>query len=463
MNDPEIINLSPMDASFLLMESPNAPAHFAGLEIFSRPPGQRRSPFRQLVKQYKTGEFSRPFNQRLLRGSWLAMRPPRWNLDEEFDFDYHVRHIAVPAPGRMEDLLSIIARIHAAPMNTDHPLWEYYFIDGLEHRRFAIYRKTHHSLVDGVGSISLLKQSYSESPEDSGVRAPWNPPEVAADKHAKVPFRLPTPQSLRETTRRLAGFAAATVADKMAGKEDTLPLPWTSPPSPFNVPVSPHRRICLRTFSLGEMQSEARRLGVTINDIFLTMCSGTIHNLLEPRGELPERSMTALIPVSLRKSGSTQNHIAFVICELGTQLDSTGARLDWIIRSMNKNREFLNVLPGAGASAISLGFDLAWIAQKNLLHTIPGMAPIANLVLSNVPGPSKPLWMDGSRLEGIWPLSVLMDGQALNITVASYVDRLHAGIVACRHVVDDVEEIGNLLERELEAIKKLKKPKTGRS
>ena len=459
MPHSDIISLSPMDTSFLLMESRNAPAHFAGLEIFSHPKNHRGSLFKDLVKKFgNKDEFTQPFNQRLIRGSWWSLRPPRWHLDEHFDFDYHVRHLAVPPPGRMEDLLKILARIHARPMNPDHPLWEYYFIDGLPKRQFAVYRKTHHSLVDGVGSIALLKKSYAESPDVPMERAPWNPhPRQADGLYGKSKKKSPSGNGAGQTIRDLAGFTMENVRARISGQRDVLTLPWQAPASPINVAISPHRRICLRTFPLDEMREEAHRLGVTINDIFVTMCAGTLRHFLLERDQLPRKTMTAMIPVSVRgKEADTRNKIVFVVCELGTHLDTTRERFRWIVQSMNQNREFLEVLPGPGAAAISLGFDLAWIAQKGLLRTIPGIPPIANLVISNVPGPRRHLYMDGARLEGIWPLSVLMDGQALNITVTSYVDQLHVGVVSCRDVVENIEKIGTLLEEEFAAIKKIK-------
>ena len=450
----DIITLNPIDAAFLFLESDNTPAHFGGLEIFSHPKNHRGSLFKDLARDFEDkDEFSRPYNQRLVPGSLLGLRPPRWRIDEHFDFDYHVRHLAVPAPGHLSDLLKVIARIHSRPLDFAHPLWEYYFIDGLQGRRFAIYRKSHHSAIDGVGGLALVEKTYSHSPRGRMRWAPWNPPaSVTRDRRHRHPFRKAVENAgsmLTGASRAgpLMSFAADTIRRKVTGATAGLTLPYAAPATPFNVPVSAHRRFDIRTLDLNEMRDVAHRLGGTINDLVVTVCAGALRRYLQDKKQLPEKTLTAGIPVSIRKEGEkSKNRIVFVLCELGTHLRDAGERFRWIKNSMDESRRLLEILPEAGATGFTLAMDAAFMLQRSLSGVAPSLPPIANLVISNVAGSQKPLYMNGARLEGMWPLSLLMDGQALNITVSSYVNTMNFGIIACREAVRDVDRIGSFIE-----------------
>ncbi len=444
--------LSLIDWAFLQMETPEKQAHVAGLWIFQLPKGHRGNFFRDLMEGLADWQrVNPPFNLKL-KTPLPKLDLPSWVEDEHVDLDYHVRYAALPKPGTLDQLMELVERIHGYLLDRSRPLWELYFIEGLQGRRVAIYCKIHHALVDGIAGMELMVNTFNPSPEARTVRAVWQPqPEPSAEDRpggllARVGKAYAGVLSQIRSLPELSATLAKTGLQALNLRESKVPLPFTAPKTLLNVPVSAQRRFAVHTLSLTAVKALSEAVDATVNDVILAVCAGALRRYLSAKQALPEQPLVAWMPVSVRSAESDQsgNQVAVVLCSLATGLADPRQRFSAIKASADAAKAQFSEHSAEITSQYTLwlGGLLMLTQQLGLTERI---APPANVVISNVPGPREALYLNGARLVAQYPLSILIDGLALNITITRYADCLDFGVLACREALPDVSTLADYL------------------
>lgn len=430
--------IAPTDAIFLLNESREHPMHVGSLQLFEPPEGAgpdfARSIHQQLVDSPVTEPTFRKRPGRILGGiSSLA-----WTHDDEVDLDYHVQRAALASPGRVRELLAMTSRLHSGLLDRHRPLWEQHLIEGLDDGRFAVYTKVHHALIDGVSAQRLLRRTLTTDPADTEIRAPWNLPKrsrAGADSD-----RSRTADAAR-TIRKLAPSTVSLIRSALT--EQQLTLPFSAPDTMFNVRIGGARRCAAQSWPLDRIRAVKAASGATVNDVVLAMCSAALRAYLEEQNALPDTPLIAMVPVSLRtesEADSGGNIVGTILCNLATHIDDPAERLEIISASMREGKRLFAEMPRIQALAVS-----AVMVSPLGLASLPGFVsmtrPPFNIVISNVPGPQQPMYYHGARMDGSYPMSIVLDGQALNITLSSNADNLDFGIVGCRRSVPHLQRL----------------------
>lgn len=440
--------ISPLDSTFLLAESREHPLHVAGLQLFTPPADAGPEFVRDTYAGLCAQQDVTPTFRKRPATALGAISNVAWNLDDDVDLDYHVRRSALPAPGRVRELLELTSRLHGTLLDRHRPLWEMHLIEGLNDGRFAIYTKMHHAVVDGISALNLLQGSLSTEANDAAITAPWSLPPRATATHADS-GRL---QKLTGTMQSAAALATSTVKlGRAALLEQQLTLPFRAPRTMFNVPIGGARRCAAQSWSLDRIKAVKNAAGVTVNDVVLAMCAGALKTYLIENDALPDVPLIAMVPVNLRTAHDADggNVASAVLCNLATDLDDPAQRLAAIQASMRDNKTVLSQLPRAQAIAMGLSTTLG----PAVLATLPGVSaatpPSFNLCISNVPGVQHPLYRNGARLDGNYPMSMVVDGQALNITLATSANSLDFGLVGCRRAVPHLQRLLGHLDTSL--------------
>lgn len=459
------------DAAWLFAESHRTPMQVGMLATFTVPEGEPTFVADLVERWRQVRTFAPPFNL-LLKN----LPVPGWAElpDDEIDLDYHLRHSALPAPGSQRELGVLVSRLHSAMMDRRYPLWECHIIEGLEENRWSMYMKVHHSQIDGVGGIRLLRRSLSTDPAATGMLPPWavgtrgpdqsgvirpalTPAQVAANRATSkaIAKRDDTPGAIGSAAS-VGGSLLKTYSESLLGSRDKArAVPFRAPKTIFNGRIHTPRRFATQVYEIDRMKAVAKAAGGSINDVFLAICGGALRTYLEEQGALPDEPLIANVPVSVREGekASVGNAITFLYSTLGTDIEDPLERIRQIRLSTKLGKERLpSVGQGAmdGYTAVLMG---PFMAQAVL--GIGGRGrPSSNLVISNVPGPSETRYLDGSRLDEIYPLSLLFNGQALNITAVSYGGRFNIGFTGCRDSIPSLQRIAVHCGEELVRLEK---------
>ncbi len=458
----------PMDATaqgFMLAESRNTPMHVGGLQLYEPPedagPEWGRHYYEQAMQVPATSPLylKRPYRSVRTGGAWF------WSEDEEFDLEYHARHSALPTPGRVRELLELVSRLHGTRMALERPLWEMNFIEGLEDGRFSIYTKLHHALVDGMAAIRLVQATLSADPDARNTPPPWAhrqavrevEQERAALSQRLVELPIGAARTAMAVSAEAAGLPGALLKTLGRGlRDEAAPVALYAPRTLLNREITGARRFAAQQWPLDRIKRIGRSAGATINDVVLAMCSGALRAYLHELDELPPQSLVAMVPVSLRvdKSGEPAeggNATGTIMVKLGTDLSDAGQRLDSIHASVQSGKEGLASMSPAQVLAMS-AVGLTPLVLLPMLRLQGLTRPPFNLVISNVPGPREPLYLNGARLTGNYPLSVPFHGQALNITCLSYDGMLNFGLTGCRRTAPHLQRLLGHLDDELDAL-----------
>lgn len=444
------------DSMFLLAESREHPMHVGGLQLFELPEGAGPDYVNDFHRQLLSLADVRPLFRRRPRGPVGSVGQFAWTGDDQLDLEYHVRLSGLPKPGRVRELLELTSRLHGYLLDRHRPLWEFTMVDGLEGNRFATYTKVHHALLDGVSALRLLQASLSEDPSDMTVRPPWSPrvrTDVFTSKRESDGFD--PIRALQDFAREVRSFGPAAVkVVNEAFNEQSAMLSFQAPKSMFNVAITGARRFAAQGWPLDRIKAVGRAAGATMNDVMLAMCAGALRKYMLDLGALPEKPLVAAVPVSLRADSSFGgNAIGLILCNLATTEADAADRLSAIHDSMQKGKQVYHGMSRLQITALS-ALPLIPLA----IGLIPGMVkvtpPAFNVLISNVPGPRKPLYWNGARMQGVYPLSIPYEGQALNITVTSYAGQLEFGLTGCRRTVPHLQRLLGLLEDSLVELEK---------
>ncbi len=443
------------DASFLYSDSAHANSNVTLIHIYDQstaPGGKVR--FKSILEHIGSRLHLAPvFRHKLLRLPF-EIDYPYWVEDENFDLEYHVRHIALPKPGDWRQFCIQASRIHARPLDLGRPLWEIYVIEGLDAfldlpaGSFALITKTHHAAIDiehGSELTMLLHDTTHETP-------PAAPPEPWFPARAPGLLGLSVRGALRSLTSplRMAGPLARAIRQMapvaMSLASDALLHPQRMPPARFNAIVSPHRVFETRRFPLEEFR-EVRTLvpGASVNDVVLAVCGGALRRFLRSQEELPASSLAALAPISVRESGpAARTEFSWLRVMLGTDIDDPVERLRSIQQQTASSeavtqavgaRELTDIGEHAPASTIALTSKLLSRAAFGTGQR----APLANCTITNVPGPAVPLYLIGARMTYFSAIMPIMDGMGLVIAVTSYDDKIIVSPTSCRELMPDPE------------------------
>jgi diacylglycerol O-acyltransferase / wax synthase len=472
--------LTGLDAAFLAIDSPTSYGHVGSVCILDPPDRGEPVTLESVTELIESRLHRVPLFRRRLAEVPLGLDQPYWIEDPDFDIEFHVRELALPAPGDDLQLATQVARLHARPLDRHRPLWEAYLIDGLQGGRQALYTKVHHAAIDGVSGNDLLNTLLDTSPQPDRVSErpiEWHP---EAEPSA-VQLLARSALSLARHPIRAARVSAAMVrslpamatsparprlpvVDRLLFRRDSNVIlsapPLIAPATPFNKNIGPHRRWVFGSMPLAEVKEIKNTAAVTVNDVVMALCAGALRRWLQDHDALPEEPLAASVPVSIRTEEHKDtygNRIAAIIVPLPTHLADPVQRLRAAHEAMRAAKEQHNVMPADLLTDIAQ-FSMPALANRanrlasriRLLERVPPF----NLIISNVPGPTVDLYMCGARVDGIYPISTISDGQGLNITVLGSRTRLNWGILADRELVPDIERIMAGLVDELTLLQK---------
>lgn len=480
--------LTGLDVSFLLMETPNTYGHVNSLSIYDRPSAEFE-PFAAVRERLgvMVGNLE-PLRRKVVEVPFELDRP-YWINDPDFDLDYHVRHIGLAPPGAADQLAEQVARIVGRRMDRSRPLWEAYVIEGLADGRWALLQKLHHATIDGASGVIMLKMftDTSRDAEYGYQEQPWvgeEPPSQAEMLQRAMRNLVANPvRGMRLSLNIVRDFADAagvtTVSGLASRARDTLgaaarradptresgpgvSLPISpAPPTPWNKSVSPHRRFAMRSTALENLKVLKNATGGTLNDVVMAICTGALREYLIEKDALPEGSLRAMVPVSIRTGDEEDpwtNRVSAIIADLPTYCDDPIERVNLCREAMNSAKRQFDLVPAESlgeatdyTSPVVAASAIRLVSRLKLADRVN--SPI-NVVISNVPGPREPLYFAGAKLDAFIPVSTISDGMGLNITVHSYGDRMDFGLISDRELVPDlwhlvdlhIDEVARLFE-----------------
>jgi len=455
--------LSAQDAQYLHLETPSVHMHVAGLMIFdpsTRPHGPLRFDNLRALIERRIHLVPR-FRQRVVEVPFNLARP-MWVDEPDFDLDFHLRRSALPAPGGRRELADAVQRIMSRPLDRSKPLWELYFFEGLEDGHVAAMSKVHHCMIDGISGMDIATILLDFTPEPRAV-----------DPQAWVPEALPSARDLmvdavRETVTRpvrtgvevaatalRAPVIALERASHLIEGLGSLVAAGQAPRSPLNAHVGPNRRFAMAEAPLQDFKEIKNALGGTVNDVVLASAAGMLHRLLTRRGIATEGSvLRAMVPVSTRdpsKEMALGNQVSNIFVDLPVGPMDPAARLHAITE---RTRDLKKSKQAIGAEAmINLG---TWAPPTlhGLAARLASRSRLINLVVSNVPGPQVPLYMDGARLVLTFPLMPLAETCGLSIAVTSLSGVMGFGLTADWDTIPEIDAVADALLASIEELVK---------
>ncbi len=424
------------------------------------------------------------FRQRLVTVPFGLGRP-YWVDDPQFDIEFHLREISLPAPGDESQLGEQVARIHARPLDRTRPLWEMYLIDRVVDGRQAIYSKVHHAAIDGVSGAEILATIMDVTVEPRTVEPPlelWDPEPLpgSGDLLAKglvsmatqpleavriLPGALPHLADLpgaslipgAQTISRIGDSLVAMASGAVGRQHTTGRRRITTPPTPLNAHITAHRRFAFGSLPLEEVKQVKNTFGMTVNDVVMALCATVLRRWLLDHDGLPDIPIVVAVPVSVRADGEPGegNQISVMLVELATQIREPRQRLEAVREAVAVAKEQFETVPATILQdfAAAIPTALSGLAAKAIFQMQTVRAFPFNLFVSNIPGPQLPLYVAGARVEGVYPVSAISNlTGALNITLFSYDGELDFGLIACRELVPDVGRMIGYLREALDEL-----------
>lgn len=441
--------LSAADQAFLWLESRQQPMHVGGLQLFNLPEDAGPNFISELMESlYDQSVPVAPFNQHLInkRGRYY------WEEDKFFDIEHHVRHEALPKPGRIRELLSQVSAEHSHLMDRSRPLWEYHVIEGLKRRQFAVYSKIHHSMIDGVSAMRLMSRTLSTDPKERNIPPIWvceqskkknrilksssvleNLSTVGSTLRSQL---LAVPSALHEASRSYRGLS----------DDPDLVTVRSAPHCILNEEITGSRRFAAQSYPMQRFKLLSQKFNVTLNDILLAVCGSALRNYLISQHALPDKPLISMVPMSTREEGDEElgNQVAAILANLGTHVADPVDRLEIVHRSIVAAKNLYSDMNRYEIINYS-----AFIMAPSGLNMVTGKAasfPTFNVTISNVPGPKETLYWNGAELDGIYPLSIPLNQNALNITLLSYKDQFEFGFTACRKTLPSMQRLLDYVE-----------------
>ncbi|MDG4666398.1 wax ester/triacylglycerol synthase family O-acyltransferase [Mycobacterium sp. 236(2023)] len=450
--------LSGLDASFLYLETAAQPLHVCSileLDTSTMPGGYT---FDALREQLSLRIRAMPEFRERIADTPFNLDHPVWVEDNDFDVDRHLHRIGLPSPGGRNELAEICGHIAALPLDRSRPLWEMWVIENVggapgedadgDGGRIAVMTKVHHAAVDGVTGANLMSKLCTTEPD-----AP--PPDPVDGPGGGSDLEIAVSGAVRFATRPLklvnvVPSTLTTVIDtvKRARSGQAMKPPFMAPKTPFNANVTTHRNVAFAHLDLDDVKSVKNYFGVKVNDVVMALVSGVLRSFLLERGQLPENSLVAMVPVSVHEKSDRpgRNQVSGMFSTLETSIEDPAKRLRAIADA--------NVVAKQHSSAISATLLQDWtqfaapavfgVAMRVYANSrLSGARPVHNLVISNVPGPQGQLYMLGCEVKAMYPLGPIFHGSGLNMTVMSLSGNLDVGIVSCPELVPDLWDMAD--------------------
>jgi WS/DGAT/MGAT family acyltransferase len=460
-----------MDASFLYFETPSMHMHVLGVLVLDPsdlPKGWSRDRVFNLLRERL--DLIPPFRRKLLQPT-LRLHHPVWADVDDLDLHDHITTVTCPAPGDGQQLEELISGFAAEKLPRNRPLFHILVVEGLADGRVAVVIKVHHCAVDGVGAARILGNLFDLTPEGRtpeqleearamvAATAPASDPGLASlVVHEAVGLAM-RPLGVVKLVPQVAKSVVNLVASRRAtGSGGSGAIPFTAPRVPFNGTIGPDRVVSLVDVALDDIKAVKNAAGGTFNDAVIAICGGAFRRYLEARGELPDSSLIAVVPVSVRSDDDSQaaNRTSAMFTSLGTDIDDPVKRHE-SVRSANDigkadqkalGDEFIvQAAELASPNVTSLIARLYSTARLADLHPV-----VHNVVISNVAGPPFQIYFAGAKVEGLFPLGPVLEGPGLNVTVVSYRDRVGFGLIACKDRLPDLDELAAQVAPALEEL-----------
>ncbi|MBK9362805.1 MAG: wax ester/triacylglycerol synthase family O-acyltransferase [Rubrivivax sp.] len=464
-------SLTGVDAAFLHLETPETPMHVGSVSLFDLPPRYRRDFHAEVRRALARRLHLAPVLHRKLAPMPLQFANPVWVDDDAIDLAHHVQRVTLPPPGTMTQFDDCIGRLHAELLDRSRPLWRLHVIDGLESGQVGYYFKAHHAALDGQAGIVLARTLFDLSPRPPPVprakdaMAAEHPGLVelgaAALRHDAGQY-VKLVRHLPDVVRTLAGLLGPA---KAGGAPGRLRQNFAfGPPTPLNVPITAERGFAGLSLPLDALKALATAHDAKLNDIVLALCSGALRRYLAHHGGIPKKPLTAAMPISLREAGNTEftTQATMPLVNLHTHIADPVRRLCAIRDAADAVKAMVQQSKGVvpmDFPSIGVPWVLHGLAELYGRSHVAGVMPVlANVVISNIPGPRVPLYAAGTRMSAYWPVSIVEHGLGLNITVISYAGAMGFGLTTARAAVPDAHRLTQALAEAFEELRS----KTGR-
>jgi WS/DGAT/MGAT family acyltransferase len=455
--------LAGIDASFLYMETPQVHMSVGFACILD--PGDSGYDADAVIKHVEErASCHRVFRRRLARVPF-DLHHPLWVDDPDFDVIRHVHRTALPAPGGPEEFGAMVGRLSSAPLDRAKPLWEIWVIEGLEGGRLGFVLRTHHSVVDGVSGAGLLMHFFDKSRTTIAPPAPLptEPDKVPTDAELfayALRSRMMAPVELGRTLGRTLKKASALFRDQISEGRPSGTRPLGAPRTPFNASVSSRRNLATMRVSLQDIRQIKKALDCTVNDVILATAGGGLRTYLQKRDALPEESLTAACPVSVRTEAQSlefNNKVDVLWTTLATDTDDPIKRTERIHASTLIAKTEFKAMGGDTLQSWAefAGPRLFHVAVRaySSQHLADRHRPVHNLVISNVPGPREALYLAGLKLHAVYPTGPVMEGMGLNLTVYSYGGDVDFGFFVDSKLVPDAWDLARAAKGAFEELR----------
>jgi WS/DGAT/MGAT family acyltransferase len=446
--------LKPLDTVWLMMESPDTPMHVGVLAIFKQPAKSSASFLPELASGMRDVEPVAPWNCELSRGI-----SPQLVESPDFDIDYHFRRSALPAPGGERELGRMVSRLHSHPLDRHRPLWEFHLIEGLERGRFAFYVKIHHAMVDSVNGVPAVLASLSSSSRSRSAQPIWAQSLARDTGGEDLTGGLEWP-GLEQSMESLASLGKAALGMLQGAirpsERNSFLFPRGTPRSTLNRRINTQRRFATQQFEQARIQQLADDTDSTVNEILTYLCGSSLRRFFKEYNALPDEPLVGVMPVSLQERGDhvAGNAIAGLRLPLGTNVGDPMARLEAVKRSMKEVREDRASLPEEAITSYVL-MRAAPVYASQLAGVGQFVPPLFNLGVTNTQGSEKPLYVNGARLEAVYPMSQLMQFSALSIDCVNYAGTFNIGFTGARDTLPHLQRLAVYLGKALEDLEEL--------
>jgi WS/DGAT/MGAT family acyltransferase len=455
-----------MDASFVALETRNSPMHIGSILIYNpetAPGGFVR--YKDILRFFESRmQLSKTMRQRLVRVPF-DLDYPYWIEDKDFDLEYHVRHLALPKPGDWRQLCIQAARIFARPLDLTRPPWEFTVVEGLDNipgvapGSFAMVTKVHHAAIDGMSGIDLMEALHTLDPNTPPPNEPdtWkgeDPPNFAELLTKSWMNNLANPARQIDVAAKAMPGLARTIKG-LISRDFKLHGEMLAPRTRFNATLSPNRVVEGRSVPLSDIKMIRQAVeGAKVNDVFLSIVGGAMRKYLKSKDDLPDRTLTAMAPISVRsgeEKGDMGNQVAAMIAPLGTHLEDPLERLAYVNSQTKNSKAMTDAIGARNMTEMSKVSPALFMALGAQLYTRLGLAdrvgPPFTTVVTNVPGPPVPIYSTGARLESMMGLLCLTDGMGLGHVVQSYVKEATIAFTADRKLMPDPEFYADCIEQ----------------
>ncbi|MGQ0616067.1 MAG: WS/DGAT/MGAT family O-acyltransferase [Acidimicrobiia bacterium] len=458
--------LTGLDAAFLSIETPSAPLHVAGLLVLDPAEAPGGFDFERVRAFFGSRlHLAPPFRRRAVPVP-LGLHHPVWIEDPDFDLDYHLRHVAVPAPGDHRQLAELASRLMSQPLDRDRPLWEVWVIEGLDGGHVALLAKIHHCAIDGVAGVDIGVAILQMSPDEvtPPPSEPWQPdpvPNRAELLAAGVAALASQPRALARTARRTIDTLLRLRERNRQPGADAPPRLFSAPATSFNGAVTARRALAFTSLSLADAKAVKNAFGATVNDVILAVCGGAMRAYLEHLGEDPGAPLVAMVPMSVRtevQQGTHGNRVSPMFCSLATDVADPVERLGLVREGMLEAKDHHETVGATTWQDWAEFATPALVGGAARLYSWAGIAdrhrPPFNLIVSNVVGPPFPLYSAGARLVAYYPLGPVHENIGLNVTVMSYMGHLDFGLVCCQDLIADPWVVAEAMHESMDELVK---------